>query len=409
MKVAIVTDIYYPHVNGVSSFVQRMATLLVKRGHDVLLIAPSTSMTNEYFVRDGIKIFGVRSIPIFLYPRYRWSVMAPERQMERILRKQLPDVLHLQTHFALARAALRAGRKLNIPVVGTNHFMPENVTPYLHLPASLEAIVQNWVWRYFLRTYEKLDVATVPSHSALVRIWKAGFSGEGKVISNGVDLKQFSPECRDDLIARHLFPEGPKMLYVGRLDWEKNVAFAIRAFAKIAEYIDGYFIIAGSGSEENKLRSLARKLGIGGRIIFTGFVPACNLPALYRAADVFIMPGTAELQSIATMEAMATGLPIIAADAMALPELVHDGVNGLLFQPSDQTSLVRCIEATLSSASLRERLGQASLREIQKHEINYSASSFEKLYATFSSATVRQVAPNACNNIPLWSTGQCLP
>jgi glycosyltransferase involved in cell wall biosynthesis len=329
--------------------------------------------------------------------------------MERILRKQLPDVLHLQTHFALARAALRAGRKLNIPVVGTNHFMPENVTPYLHLPASLEAIVQNWFWRYFLRTYEELDEVTVPSHTALVRIRKAGFSGQGKVISNGVDLKQFSPERKNDLFAQHLLPRGPKLLYVGRLDREKNVAFAIRAFAKVAKDIDGYFIIAGSGSEENKLRYLASKLGVGGRIIFTGFVPACNLPALYGAVDVFVMPGTAELQSIATMEAMATGLPIIAAAAMALPELVHDGVNGLLFQPCDQTSLVRCIEATLSSAALRERLGQASLREIQKHEINYSASSFETLYATFSSTTVRQVAAITCSSIPLWSTGQYLP
>jgi len=273
--------------------------------------------------------------------------------------------------------------------------LPENVTPYLHLPAPLEAIVKNWCWRYFLRTYEELDVVTVPSHTALVRIRKAGFSGEGIVISNGIDLKQFSPVCEDDLFARHLLPKGPKMLYVGRLDREKNVAFAIRAFAKVAENINGYFVIAGSGSEENKLRYLARELGVEGRIVFTGFVPACNLPALYRAVDVFVMPGTAELQSIATMEAMATGLPIIAADAMALPELVRDGVNGLLFQPFDQTSLVHCMEATLSNAALRGRLGQASLREIQKHDINYSVSSLETLYGTFSSNSIREVAASA--------------
>jgi phosphatidylinositol alpha 1,6-mannosyltransferase len=98
MKVAIVTDIYHPHVNGVSSFVQRVATLLVKRGHEVLIIAPSTSMISEHFICDGVKIFGVRSIPIFLHPRYRWPIVAPEQSIERILGNQLPDVIHLQTH-----------------------------------------------------------------------------------------------------------------------------------------------------------------------------------------------------------------------------------------------------------------------------------------------------------------------
>jgi glycosyltransferase involved in cell wall biosynthesis len=227
-----------------------------------------------------------------------------------------------------------------------------------------------------------------------VQIRKAGFSGEGNVISNGVDLKQFSPERKDDMFAGHLLPRGPKILFVGRLDREKNVAFAIRAFAKLPDGIDGCFVIAGSGSEENKLRYLARELGVGGRIVFTGFVPDCDLPALYREADVFVMPGTAELQSIATLEAMATGLPIIAADSMALPELVRDGVNGLLFQPSDQTSLARCMEAALSNAALRGRLGQASLREIQKHDISYSVSNLETLYAKFSSNYIRQVVAN---------------
>lgn len=394
MNVAIVTDIYYPHINGVSSFVQRMAALLVKRGHRVLLIAPSTGIVSEYSVQDGVEIFGIRSVPIFLYPRYRWSVLAPERSIDRILRTRLPDVIHVQTHFALARAAIRVGRKLNVPVVGTNHSMPENVTHYLHLPGALEAIARNLFWRYFLRACEEIDVVTVPSHTALAQIRKAGFSGEGKVISNGVDLKLFNPKLKEEPFAGHSLPKGPKLLYVGRLDREKNVAFAILAFAKVAAGTHGYFVIAGSGAEESKLRHLARKLGVGDRIIFTGFVPACNLPALYATTDVFLMPSSAELQSIATMEAMASGLPIIASAAMALPELVRDGVNGMLFQPSDQTDLIRCMEATLSDTVLCKRMGQASLREIQRHNINWSVSSFESLYATLCKGDLREGALN---------------
>ena len=171
---------------------------------------------------------------------------------------------------------------------------------------------------------------------------------------------------------------------MGRLDKEKNITFAITAFAKAVKEVDGYFVIAGSGSEGHKLKRVAKKLGIAGRVVFTGFVQECDLPALYGAVDAFIMPGTAELQSIATMEAMATGLPVIAAAAMALPELVHDGVNGFLFRPGDMAHLSSCMSTVLSDAALCRRMGQASLREVHKHDISFTISSFEALYREFT-------------------------
>ena len=388
MKVAIATDIYYPNINGISVFAQRLAIQLGKRCHDVLLIAPSLTTQNQYMVRDEVRLLGVRSLPIPLYRGYRWPGLAPGEPVERAIGQFRPDIIHLQTHFALGRAALRAGRKFGIPVMGTNHFMPENLTHHLHLPGPFEALVKKWCWRYFLRVYEDLDLLTAPTPTALDLVRKVGFPGDGRTVSNGVDLKVFNPNNKSSPHVALSLPQGPKLLYVGRLDKEKNVASAIKAFAEAAKEVDGYFVIVGSGPEANKLEQVAEKLGIARRVIFAGFVADRDLPSFYSSVDAFIMPGTAELQSIATMEAMASGLPIIALAAAALPELVKDGVNGFLLQPDDEVRLASCIATLLSDVALCRMMGRASLREIQKHNIQRTVSSFEALYAALQSEAV---------------------
>ena len=130
----------------------------------------------------------------------------------------------------------------------------------------------------------------------------------------------------------------PTVLFVGRLDQEKRVDELIRAFAALPAGVPGRLEIVGDGARRADWQALADGLGLTERVTFRGFVSEEELLAAYAGADVFCMPGVAELQSLVTLESMAAGLPVVAADAMALPHLVRPGRNGRLYPPATSPS-----------------------------------------------------------------------
>jgi glycosyltransferase involved in cell wall biosynthesis len=169
-------------------------------------------------------------------------------------------------------------------------------------------------------------------------------------------------------------------MYLGRLDKEKYVDFLLKAFAIATKKIDAHFVTAGFGAEEANLKKLVTDLGIEKSVTFTGFVPDKDKPNLYRVADCFLIAGTVELQSIATMEAMASGLPIIAVNAMALPHLVKHGKNGFLFQEGQTESVAKHIVSIFSDKELRNKMSEESLKIIEEHDINKIIKKYESLY-----------------------------
>jgi 1,2-diacylglycerol 3-alpha-glucosyltransferase len=168
--------------------------------------------------------------------------------------------------------------------------------------------------------------------------------------------------------------KGLSFLLVG---WINDI---LRAFKMTLQKTDGHLVVAGSGMERQNLESLMRELQLENNVTFTGFVPDTDLPNLYCIANVFVIAGIAELQSIVTMEAMASGLPIIGVRAVALPELIHDGENGFLFEDGDTKTLSDKMGLLLSDEALRKRMGAKSLEIISKHDIHKIISEFEALY-----------------------------
>jgi hypothetical protein len=165
------------------------------------------------------------------------------------------------------------------------------------------------------------------------------------------------------------------------LDWEKHIHNLLRAVAKFPPEIDFYVEIAGNGSQKKYLTELANELKISDRVSFLGHISEEELPLAYERATVFAMPSIAELQSIATMEAMASGRPVVAANAMALPHLVHDGDNGYLFEPDDVDDFSECL-LKIATADQKElnRLSENSIHLIQSHDIKRTLAIFEGLY-----------------------------
>jgi glycosyltransferase involved in cell wall biosynthesis len=168
------------------------------------------------------------------------------------------------------------------------------------------------------------------------------------------------------------------VLFVGRLDPEKHVHELLRAVALLPKSIHAE--IVGEGSCRADLEALADHLGITDRVRFLGFVSDDELRSAYERCSVFCMPGVAELQSLATMEAMAAGKPVVAANAVALPHLVRPGDNGWLFESGDIAGLAKALGAVLVSPETVTRMGAGSRRIIAAHDLGTSLDAFDTIY-----------------------------
>ena len=377
------TDNFYPMLGGMIVFIERLALSLKNRGHLVLIMAPSKQFFKKTYYHKGIKVFGLPSIPTWVYKN---MYITYPFFMNKLIREAIvefnPDVIHIQSHFIVAKPVLRVAREMSIPTIGTIHFMPENMMPHLHFPNFAESKVRKQIWKKLFKVYEQFDLTTVPTKTAADCVINNGFSKNALVISNGIDLKEFNPKNKGDYLRkRYGIPANPIILYVGRLDKEKNLDKILIALSYVLKKIDIHFVIAGGvGSQAKYLKYLAKSLRLDKFVTFTGYVSSKNLPNLYSVANCFVIASSAELQSIATMEAMASGKPVIAANCMALPELVKHNVNGFLFEPSDTTSLADYIFNIISNEKLQKEMSAKSMEIIKKHDIKKIIDKYESLY-----------------------------
>ncbi len=382
MKILLANDTYPPDVNGSAYFTRRLAEGLAGRGHGVHVLAASTGRRTQVMTKSGVVEHRMRSVPVPFHRDFRFA--PPPFLYRRVLgevARVRPDVVHAQGHFFIGRATIRAARQLGIPVVATNHFMPDNLTFYLGLPESAERAVTDLAWRDFARVFGGADVVTAPTVFAAELAEARGVAGPVLPISNGMDLSRFSPGNDGAAFKRRYgIEDRPTLTYVGRLDAEKRVDEVIRALPMVRRIVDAQLVVVGDGHERRRLIELAAEEGVGDRVVFAGFVEDDELPGAYAATDVFVNAGIAELQSLVTLEAMATGKPVVAANAGALPLLVHDGENGHLFEPGDVEALAGRLTRIFSDTQRRERMGRESLRIAARHGIGKTLDAFEEIY-----------------------------
>ncbi|MDO8676323.1 MAG: glycosyltransferase [Candidatus Azambacteria bacterium] len=383
MKILIATDTYYPNVNGAAYFAYRLANALAKRGHNVFVTCPSQIFKNTVSNNNGVTVYGIRSVHIPVYQNFRISpLVISTKTIQRLFKEISPDVVHIQNHFMIGKGVAITAKKLGIPVMGTNHFMPENLVHYFHLPKMIENWLKNFGWKQCIKVFEQLDYVTTPTKTAAELLKKAGFGKNITPVSCGIDLEIFSPKNNGLYLKKtYAIPaDKPVMLYVGRLDKEKKIEVILRALPDILLKTDVHFVLAGVGKKKQNLETLAEKLGVKKSITFTGFIPDKDFQNIYRIADIFVIASIAELQSIVTMEAMASGLPVVAVNAMALPELVRDGENGYLFPDGDSKILAEKVLAVLLDQNLKEQMSKKSLEIIKAHDLNKTIDKYESLY-----------------------------
>jgi glycosyltransferase involved in cell wall biosynthesis len=410
LRVMIVTDQYEPMVGGVPTVTRELADGLSERGHAVTVVAPSDTRRGGS-ADSGTTHAGLAalespgSLPWPWYEGQRLGLL-PRSRARDLLAGFAPDVVHVHSPLTLGAALRTAARRQRVPVVYTNHYLPLNVWPAAARgagparpgPRQLRERARDAAFYAYITGFaNRCDHVTAPTATALRLLREHGLRAPSQAVSNGVDLSRFAAGAPDEALrGRYSLPAGcPLVLSVGRLSPEKRADVLIAAAARLTAG-DGprdgggpVLVLAGTGPEADRLRSLARHYGVADRVRFLGFVPDADLPGLYRLADVFAIASVAELQSLATMAALATGLPVVAAEAGALGELVHAGENGFLARPGRPAEFADCIALLGRDASLRARMSKASVRIIAEHDRHRMLARWESIYRALA-------RPGAC-------------
>lgn len=383
MRIMIVTDQYPPMVGGVPTVTHGLAIDFADRGHQVWVVAPSYGARDVHRIEHKVRIYRFSSFEWPTYDDLRIPFL-PIIPMRRLLKKVDPDIIHIHSPVVLGNIAQILAGGLRKPVIATNHYLPINISPSLSPDSFFGKPFVSVSFTYLVHFCNRCEYVTAPTITALNLLYEHGLRAPAQVISNGIDLKRFSPgEPEEQLRQRFKLPgDRPIILSVNRLSQEKRIDVLIDAAAKMTS--DAHIAIASTGPAEAELRAKVEEMSLMDKVTFLGFIDEVDLVPLYRLADIFAIPSEAELQSLTTMEAMACGLPVVAADAYALPELAHHQENGFLFQRGNSEEMARYLDTLVVDAALRKQMGTKSLEIIAKHDRNLVLDQWEMLYRRLS-------------------------
>jgi glycosyltransferase involved in cell wall biosynthesis len=379
-----------------ATYVHDINRHLVRRGHSVTVVTPGASSLPKTDTFDGVNIvrFPLELPPDLTYGRVaqsrvswlgrfaRVAVMAHymEAQHRAVIveaRESGVDVIHAHWAIPTGPAAVMAARKLDVPSVITMHGGDVYVNPEQGYDFPTR-----WYVRPALRwTLRHAGALTAITEDCRQHALRAGAPAEHiRLVFNGTDLRRFSPS---DNGTRGNLPYGEHMIFACRqLFPRKGIRFLLEAAAQLKpQFPDLKVVLAGDGFERPELVRLADQLGISADVTFLGWVPNTDLPPYYRAAAVSVIPSLEEGFGIPAAEAMGCEVPVVASDAGGLPEVVENGVTGLVVPRGDADALARAIQALLNDPERRRVMGQAGrARALRLFDWDRSAEQFEQIY-----------------------------
>ena len=384
MRIAMFTDYFYPELGGIQDSVATISRTLGGRGHQVDIYAPRYASRDyrriglavrERGLGANVRVRRRTSLPFPSSTRQSRAALLSPIAWAEIARDARPDVIHVHSFFGIGLEALLDAACLGIPVIGTNHTTIAGFGP--HMPVNVD-----WAAAYVTWFYNRCDYVTAPSRSVFEELGTAKLCRPLRVVSNPIDLDLFRPGRagdRDALRARFGLC-GPTITYAGRLGPEKNIEALLRALAWLREFgIAAELAIAGHGSHEPVLRALATGLGVDDQVRFLGTLTQDDLARLLQVSDIFAIMSTSETQSMALLQAMASGVAVVAADARALPEFVGPS-NGVLVDPHDPVRLARAFAELLASPERRRQFGSGGRRSAERYGVDAVTDEWETLY-----------------------------
>ncbi len=344
MRVAIFAETFLPKWDGVANTVCHLLEHLAQQGHQSLMFAPEGAPARY----ADTPIVGLPSFTFPLYPDLR--LVPPIFNVERELRSFAPDLVHVVNPALLGWAGLRHARSLGLPTSASYHTdLPGYTSTYG------VGLLREPAWAYFRWLHNQADLNFAPSPFTRCQLEAHGFE-RVKVWSHGVDTERFTPRMRSQMWRVRLTdgnPKAPLLLYVGRLAPEKRLEW-LRPLLEALP--GGRLAIVGDGPQRKEL-----ELRFAGTpTVFTGYLAGDSLACAYATADLFVFPSDSETFGNVVLEAMASGVPVVAAAAGGPVDLVQPGVNGYLFAPNDPQAMLSEVSRCLKTPVLLRRLGEGA-------------------------------------------------
>lgn len=373
-RIAVVTETYFPEINGVAKTLHRMVNDLVEDGNDILLFRPRQGLKDHAYSRKGYREVLMAGCRIPMYSDMRFGFPA-KRILRRHFKSEKPDIVHVVTEGPLGWSAVRAAKDLGIPVVSDFRTNFHSYANYYRLGFARK-LVEN----YLKRLHNRTAITLTPSQDLADRLSGQGYDNV-RLVSRGIDAELFHPSKKDSGL-RKLWgiSEGQlAVLYVGRIAAEKNIDLAVKTFRKIQESIpDAKMILVGDGPKKNILEKTNPDL------IFVGLKKGEDLAKHYASGDLFLFPSMTETFGNVVLEAMASGLPVVAYDYAAAGSYVEHGVSGFLpgFGKEQEFVDMSCFLA--GNTVLKRKIGGKARKAAMNCTWEKVTRSLREIYGEFS-------------------------
>jgi 1,2-diacylglycerol 3-alpha-glucosyltransferase len=329
MRILMVSDVYFPRINGVSTSIQTFGRDLAAMGHAVDLIAP------EYPGRPPGRELAIERIPsnyLFFDPEDRMMASGAIRRMIPELKARRYDLVHIQTPFVAHYSGVRIGRALGVPLVETYHTHFEEYL-YHYLPWLPARWLRSAARRFTRSQCNQVDAVVVPSSPVFDTLLAYGVQKPIRVIPTGLDIHCFRDGDGERFRREQgIAPERPVLVHVGRVAHEKNIDFLLYMLQRVRAAIpDVLMMIVGEGPARRHLERLSQKLGLESNVLFLGYLDReRELLDCYRAGDVFVFASRTETQGLVLLESMALGVPVVSLAEMGTRDILAPGRGALV-------------------------------------------------------------------------------
>ena len=385
MRIAHVCQTYYPMISGQAQMTRQLAEGLSSQGHANLVFSASDRGEAYRTSLSGVKIECARS---FMNPLrvgqnfYLW----PFKNLLSALNKFMPNIIHVHDPLTPALIVQLAKKWHAIPTVITLHQIPWFISAHIPIKSIDRIQIENLIWIYGKWILRNFDHVVAPTATVTKEI-KANTGVEASAISNGIDLRVFKPQkinskSKSPLIKKYgIDPDKPIILHVGQINFEKRVDIVAKAALDTLDVYDGQLLIVGNGTAMNSIRSMCERSNVSNKCFFLGYVGSRQeLADLYRMSTVFITASPIETQGLVLLEAAASGLPIVAADATAIPEIVHNNRNGYLVCGDETSNYTDAILSILKSKKVQQSMGLESHKIAKQHDLQITIEEYVDLY-----------------------------
>lgn len=400
MNILMLSDVYFPRVNGVSTSIRTYARALTRMGHRVTLVAPDygahAHKAQAAFDAEGFEVIRVPARVLFFDPEDRLFQRGPLARTEALLRDRHWDVVHIHTPFRAHGLGVRLARATGVRTVETYHtYFEEYVGHYL--PWLPGFITRAFARRASRHLCDGVDHLIVPTAQMVEVLDRYGVRTPSTVLPTGIELDEFAGGDGARFRAAHgIAPDQPVLVTVSRLALEKNIGFLLRVAARlVAQWPRLVFIIAGEGPDAARLRALSSDLGLDGYVRFFGNLDrSTTLLDAYKAGDMFVFASPTETQGLVLIEAMALGVPIVSTAVMGTVAVL-DGARSAQVSDEDEAAFAGHIDALLSDPARRTAMAAAGPGDARAWATPALMRQVESLYAALAPAAEARVAAGA--------------